>query len=182
MNGDFTYYRFQCVPPSPPRVCSANFNYKFMNQKIIIKETFQIIGIEIRTSNEKTMIDIPKWWEKFYAENVKDKIPNKINGDVLAVYTNYEGNHTKPYSYILGCEVNSLDTIPEGMVGKIILSAQYEIFTAKGKMPDKIIETWQRIWNPEIEKRRAYVTDFEVYGTKYGDPENSEVEIYIGIK
>lgn len=153
-----------------------------MNQKNVNKETFKIIGIEIHTSNEKTMVDIPKLWEKFYTENIKDRIPNKINSDVLAVYTNYEGNHTKPYSYILGCEVNSLDAIPEGMIGKSIPSAQYEIFIAKGKMPDKIIEMWQHIWNPDIEKRRAYVADFEVYGAKYGNPENSEVEIYIGIK
>jgi predicted transcriptional regulator YdeE len=153
-----------------------------MNQKIINKESFKIIGIEIHTSNEKTMIDIPKMWGKFVTENIKDRIPNKINNDVLAVYTNYEGNHTKPYSYILGCEVSSLDIIPEGMISKTILSAQYEIFTAKGKMPDEIIKTWQHIWNPDIENRRAYVFDFEVYGDKYGNPENSEVEIYIGIK
>ena len=153
-----------------------------MNQKIITKETFQIIGIEIYTSNEKATIDIPKLWEKFYTENVKDRIPNKINDEILAIYTNYEGNHTKPYSYILGCEVSSLDIIPEGMISKTILATQYEIFIAKGKMPNEIVKTWQHIWSPDIENRRSYISDFEVYGDKYGDPENSEVEIYIGIK
>ena len=153
-----------------------------MNQKIVNKETFKIIGIEIRTSNEKIMIDLPKLWGKFFAENIKDRIPNKVNSDVLAVYTSYEGNHTKPYTYILCYEVTSLDVIPEGMVGKTILAMQYEIFTAKGKMPDKIVEMWQHIWNPDIEKRRAYVADFEVYGAKYGNPDNSEVEIYVGVK
>jgi predicted transcriptional regulator YdeE len=150
-----------------------------MDQKIVSKENFKIIGIEVHMSNETAMIEIPRLWENFYAKKIKDRIPNKINNDVLAVYTDYEGNHTKPYSYLLCCEVNSLDVIPEGMIGKEILSAQYEMFTAKGKMPDKIVEMWQRIWDPDIEKRRAYVADFEVYGEKYGDPENSEVEIYV---
>lgn len=152
-----------------------------MNQ-IVNKESFQVIGIEIQTSNEKIMIDIPKIWEKFYVENIKEKIPNKISSDVLAVYTNYEGNHTKPYTYFLCCEVNSLDSVPEGMVGRTISSAQYQVFTAKGKMPDKIVEAWQYIWSPEIENKRSYIADFEVYGEKYGNPENSEVDIYIGIK
>ncbi len=153
-----------------------------MNQRNITKDAFQVIGIEICTSNQTAMIDLPKLWGKFFAENIKDRIPNKVNSNFLAVYTNYEGNHTKPYTCILCCEVNSLDTIPAGMVGKTIPSAKYEIFTAAGKMPDKIVETWQYIWNSEIEKRRAYISDFEVYGEKYGNPESSEVEIYIGIK
>lgn len=36
--------------------------------------------------------------EIFYYNNIAQKIPNKINNDVLAVYTNYEGNYLDPYS------------------------------------------------------------------------------------
>ena len=153
-----------------------------MNHKIITKDAFQVIGIEIRTSNQKAMLDLPKLWDKFFAENIKNQIPNKVNSNYLAVYTNYEGNHTKPYTCILCCEVNTLDTIPAGMVGKTIPFAKYEVFTVVGKMPDKIFEAWNDIWNSDIEKRRAYIADFEQYGNKYGNSENSEMEIYIGIK
>ncbi|MBZ2164546.1 GyrI-like domain-containing protein [Methanobacterium spitsbergense] len=153
-----------------------------MNQKTNSKKPFQVIGIEIRTSNEQAMEDIPSLWEKFYTKDIKKNIPNRLDNNVLAIYTNYEGNFTKPYTYILGCAVNSLSDIPDGMIGKSISSAKYEIFTAKGKMPDKIVEVWQYIWSPEIDVKRSYVTDFEVYGDKYNDLENSEVEIYIGVK
>lgn len=153
-----------------------------MSHNTITKDAFKIIGIEIRTSNQTALIDLSKLWGKFFAENIKDRIPNKVDSDYLAVYTDYEGNHTKPYSCILCCEVNSLDTIPAGMVGKTILFAKYEVFTAAGKMPDKIFETWQYIWNSDIETRRTYIADFENYGEKYGNPGNSEMEIYIGIK
>ena len=148
----------------------------------ITKETFHLIGIKIRTSNQKAMEDIPKVWERFYADDIKNKIPHKLNDNIFAVYTDYEGDFTKPYLYILGCEVNSLDIVPEGMAGITIPSAQYEIFTAIGKMPDKVVETWQKIWQPEIDAKRTYITDFEIYGNKSGNPENSEVKIYIGIK
>ena len=132
------------------------------------------------TSNEKSMEDIPRLWEKFHTMDIKKNIPNKLDNNVLAIYTNYEGNFTMPYTYLLGCVVSSLSDIPEGMIGKSISSAKYEIFTAKGKMPDKIVEAWY-IWGPDIDAKRSYVTDFEVYGDKYNDLENSEVEIYIGV-
>lgn len=153
-----------------------------MTQKIITKDTLHIIGIRIKTSNQTAMQDIPEIWNKFYTENVKNKIPNKIDEEVFAIYTEYEGDYTKPYTYILGCSVSSLDSIPNGMVGMTIPSARYEIFIAKGKMPDKVVETWQHIWQPEIDAKRAYKTDFEIYGDKASDPENAEVEIYIGVK
>ncbi|MFA5259289.1 MAG: GyrI-like domain-containing protein [Candidatus Pacearchaeota archaeon] len=153
-----------------------------MTQKNITKENFQIIGIKIKTSNQKAMQDIPQLWNKFYTEDIKNQIPNKLNEDILAIYSEYEGDHTKPYSYMLGCVVDSLEIIPKGMIGITIPSAKYEIFIAKGKMPDKVIETWQQIWQPETDSKRSYKTDFEIYGKKYKNPENSEVEIYIGIK
>lgn len=153
-----------------------------MTQEIITKETFTIIGIKIRTSNKTAMQDISQIWNKFFSEDIKSKIPNKISEDIFAVYFDYEADYTKPYSYILGCSVTSLDSIPNGMLGIVIPSAKYEIFIAKGKMPDKIVETWQYIWQPEIDAKRDYKIDFEIYGDKYASSGDSEVEIYIGLK
>ncbi len=136
----------------------------------------------MKTSNQKATKDIAQLWNKFFSKDIKHKIPNKLSEDVFAIYTEYEGDHTKPYSYILGCSVSSLDSIPNEMVGMTIPVARYEIFLAKGKMPNKVVETWQHIWQPEINTKRAYKTDFEIYGDKYGNPENSEVKIYIGLK
>jgi predicted transcriptional regulator YdeE len=146
------------------------------------KETFHIIGIEMKTSNQKAMNDIPQLWDKFFSEDVKNKIPNKLSEDIFAVYTEYEGDYTKPYTYILGCTVSSLVFIPNEMIGITIPTLQYEVLTVKGKMPEKVIEAWQYIWQPEVNAKRAYKTDFEVYGEKYGDLENSEVEICVSLK
>ena len=40
-----------------------------------------------------------------------------MNQNLLAVYTDYEGDYTKPFTYMIGCEVSNLSTIPEGMRG-----------------------------------------------------------------
>ena len=153
-----------------------------MNYITVNKATKKIIGIQLRTTNEnfQCMQDIPQLWQKFFAENIQAKIPNKINDNLLAVYNEYESDYTKPYSYLIGCEVSSLDNLPEGMIAIDIPAAQYAVFTAKGKLPDAIGATWHEIWNTDL--NRTYLTDFEIYNEKSANPENGEVEIFISIK
>ena len=68
-----------------------------------------IMGIQIRTSNDVCQIDMPQIWQKFLQEKILEKIPNKVGNTIFAVYTDYEDDYTKPYSYIVGCEVSTLD-------------------------------------------------------------------------
>ena len=145
-------------------------------------EQFYVIGISIRTTNEnqQAMKDIPVLWNKFLSENSAGKIPNKVDDTIYCLYTHYEKDHTKPYTTILGCKVKHLEEIPEGMVGKTVYPAKYEIFTAKGNlMKGAVANEWLKIWNTNIP--RTYTTDFEVYGAKAQNSENAEVDIFIGV-
>ena len=157
-----------------------------MSQNLITIPSFHFIGLPLRTSNDK-MNEIGAHWGKFYSEKIIDKIPDKIDNDgaggatsVLGMYTDYEGDHTKPYTLVLGCKVSGIDNIPEGLISKTIPKQKYAVFTAKGKMPDCIVKAWGDIWNSGI--NRTYKFDFEVYGEKSGNPENAEVDIYISVK
>ena len=160
-----------------------------MSQNLITIPAFHFIGLPLRTSNDK-MNEIGAHWGKFYSEKIIDKIPDKIDNDgaggatsVLGLYTDYEGDHTKPYTLILGCKVSSIDAmtkVKNELVSRTIPESKYVVFTAKGKMPDCIIKTWGDIWNSGID--RTYKFDFEVYGEKSGNPENAEVDIYISVK
>jgi len=49
-------------------------------------------------------------------------------------------------------------------------------------MPKAIVEAWIDIWEKDKELSRKYTYDFEVYGEKSQNGENSEVEIYIATK
>lgn len=146
-------------------------------------ETFNVIGISVRTTNENgtSAKDIPALWNKFMTEGIQQKIPNKISEDIFCIYTDYEKDHTKPYTTILGCKVESLDNIPENMVGKTIESADYEELIAKGNLSDGIVyNKWLEIWNSDL--NRSFTADFEVYGSKTQNPENAEVDIYIALR
>jgi predicted transcriptional regulator YdeE len=142
-----------------------------------------IIGIYVRTTNEngQSAVDIPQLWNKFLSENLSSKIPNKTSDTLFCIYTDYESDFTKPYTTILGCEVSSLETIPEGFTSTTIKAGDYLHFLAKGKLSDNIVfSEWQKIWSSNIP--RTYESDFEVYNEKSQDPENAEVEIFISTK
>jgi predicted transcriptional regulator YdeE len=149
-------------------------NYTIEKQK---KKFF--IGLELRTNNEECSSTMPTHQEKFFRENTLEKIPNKINGHILAVYTDYEGDYTKPYSWILGCEVSSLDKIPAGLVGKVIPESKYAVFTTRGEFPQGLIAVWQAVW--KLNLHRAYTNDFELYRSDFNPQTNPEVKVYIGI-
>jgi peptidyl-dipeptidase A len=138
-----------------------------------------IIGIEIRTTNQESSSAIPALWGKFYKDNVLAKIPNKVNDNVFALYTDYEGDHTKPYFCVIGCEVSSLDVLPHGLVGKTIPESKYAVFTTQGPFPQGLRASWQAIWDSKLQ--RSYTCDFERYPSDFNPQENPEVTIYIAV-
>jgi predicted transcriptional regulator YdeE len=147
-------------------------------------ESFKVIGISVRTTNENEQAakDIPFLWNKFFEENISDKIPNKISDEIYSVYTHYEKDHTKPYTTILGYKVKDTEPLPEGLVSIVIGTTHYKVFTAKGKQSEGFVfKEWQTIWNLNNELNRSFTSDFEIYGAKSQNPENAEVDIYIAI-
>ncbi len=150
------------------------------NMKI---EPFKVIGIAVRTTNENNQAaqDIPVLWEKLMNEGIVNAIPNKINTTIYSLYTDYEKDHTKPYTTILGCKVENLDHIPEGMVGKSFEGGNYIKFTAKGNLADNlVINEWIKIWNMDL--GRIFTVDFETYGEKALNPSEAEVDIFIAVE
>lgn len=144
--------------------------------------TFSIIGISVRTSNEnnQSSIDIPELWNKFITEGITEKISNKIDDAIYCIYTEYEKDHTKPYTAILGCKVSNLENIPAGMVGKTFEEGNYVKRVAIGNILERMIfKEWTTIWNLNL--NRSYTQDFEVYGEKAQNPENAEVEIFVAV-
>jgi len=146
-------------------------------------DAFHVIGISIQTSNAEGQSgqDIPNLWTKFMSENVAASIPNKVSDEIYCIYTNYEGDHTKPYTTLLGCKVSGLAQIPEGLKGMTFNTANYQSFTAKGNLMEGVVwQKWSEIWSTEMD--RTFIADFEVYGAKAQDPTNAEVEIFVGVK
>jgi predicted transcriptional regulator YdeE len=151
--------------------------------KNIKLEAFTVIGISVKTTNEngQSAADIGALWQTFMTNGIMDKIPNKINHDIYSIYTEYEGDYTKPYTTVLGCKVAPDTSTPEGMVSIKIEESSYSKYTAKGNLNEgTVYNEWTKIWNNDI--NRNYKADFEIYGAKAQDPTNAEVDIFIGLE
>ena len=151
-------------------------------QKVNI-EPFKLIGIAVRTTNEngQAATEIGDLWGRFMSESIQSKIPNKVDETVYSVYTEYDGDHTQPYTTILGCKVDSLDSIPEGMRSASFEGGTYAKFSAKGDLTKGlIVNKWMEIW--EIDLNRVYSADFEVFGEKAQNPLDAEVDFLIAVE
>lgn len=150
---------------------------------------FTVIGISARTTNAKEMSGegvIGKQWDRFMKEGLLSKIPNRVDANILAVYTDYESDASGAYTFLIGARVSSADTVPQGMVAKKVPAGKYAVFTSERGFVGKVVpETWGRIWaTPKSAPGgdRAYRADFELYDQRAADPQNAQVDIYIGIK
>ena len=142
---------------------------------------FKLIGLKLekKTTNEggQSNIDCGILWQKFETENFIERIPNKLSNDIYAVYFDYEGDYTKPFSYFIGCKVKTDTDTPNDMASLIIPEDDYSKLIAKGKMPDCVTNAWKEIWSLKID--RAYKYDFEIYDERSKDWSNAEVEIFV---
>ena len=160
-----------------------------MEAKVSHVDGFTVIGISARTSNAKEMTAdgvIGKVWGRLMQENLLSRIPNKADKNIVAVYTDYASDHNGEYTYILGAKVNSDKDIPAGMVSKKIPAGKYAVFTSeKGPAPKVVPELWMKINSlpkSAVGGDRVYSADFEIYDERATDPQNLQMDVYVGIK
>lgn len=150
-------------------------------------DSFQIMGIKTRTSNSdeaKGAGKIQALWNTFFSEGVTNRIPEKSDTTIFAVYHDYESDATAPYSLLIGLKVPPGAKPAPGLELITIPKQKFSRFTTrKGEMPNIVIEAWQNIWSGTgIDKlNRKYSYDFETYDSRAADPKSSEVDIFIAV-
>jgi predicted transcriptional regulator YdeE len=83
--------------------------------------------------------------------------------------------------------VSRVSDIPPGMVAKKVPKGRYAIVTsAKGPVAQVVPQAWQRVYslddNKQLGGARAYKADFELYDQRSQNPQDSQVDLYIGLK
>jgi predicted transcriptional regulator YdeE len=160
-----------------------------MNPKVVDDAGFDVIGIAERTTNANEMSGegvIGKQWGRFFQDNVLARIPNKADASIIAVITDYASDKDGEYTHLIGARVTSTVDVPAGMVVKKVPAGKYAIFTSeKGPVAEVVVGTWKRIWTlPKTAPGgdRAYKADYEVYDERARDPENTQMDVHVGIK
>ena len=160
-----------------------------MNPKVVEKDGFTVIGISARTSNAKEVTAdgvIGTMWGRLFQEGLLAKIPNKADQNIVAVYTDYASDHNGEYTYVLGARVTSDAEVPAGMIAKKIPAQKFAVFTSeKGPAPKVVPQLWMKINSlpkTAVGGDRQYKSDFEIYDQRATDPENLQMDVYVGIK
>jgi predicted transcriptional regulator YdeE len=71
------------------------------------------------------------------------------------------------------------------MVARQVAPGRFAIFTSeKGPVAKVVFGTWQKIWSiPKTSPGgdRAFKTDYEVYDERAANPQETEIEVHVGI-
>lgn len=155
-------------------------------REVIRHREFRFLGMSAVTSNQAELKGegvIPSLWTHFYANNVLEHIPNKINSSIIALYTKYESDETGPYTIAIGTEIIEGKPVPSGLEEWVVPESNYVVFTTRiGPVQEVVVETWQEIWEWSKYNERAFQADFELYDLRSSDPMNGQVDIYISVK
>lgn len=153
-----------------------------MKYEIVELEEKVVEGIRIKTTNQegKSVQDIGMTWQKLFEYGVYNRIQNKVNNKTIGLYTEYEGDYTKPYIFIAGAEVSKEEKDNEELANKVIPKGKYAKFVIIGNVKNSVGQAWQEIWNMNL--NRKYTCDFEEYQNNSEDMQKQEIHIYIAIE
>ncbi|HBU11319.1 MAG TPA: hypothetical protein DEB31_00850 [Clostridiales bacterium] len=146
-----------------------------MEYEIVTVGEKKVCGVSVKTENAggKAVRDIEEIWRGFFARNMQEMITGRADDMYIGLYTEYEGDESKPYTYVAGCEASG-----GALVEKTIRAGKYAKYTARSG--EEIGAVWNAVWNAAY--RRKFESDFEEY-TFDGDPaQPREINIYIGIE
>jgi predicted transcriptional regulator YdeE len=153
------------------------------------KAGFYVAGLAARTRNAAEMNGkgkIGDVWQRFLGQNLAAKIPNKLGVDLVAIYTDYETDHTGHYTYLLGVPVASIEHLPPGLTLKHVPAGRYAVLHSnRGVIKQVVPELWQRIWamSPsQLGGHRTFQVDYEIYDQRAADPDNAQIEVHVGLR
>ena len=164
-----------------------------MNKIVTALPEIKLIGITTRTNNaslfeadpstNKVAATVQRYFHGGFADKINHRKKPKTT---FCVYTKYESDFNGDFTYFIGEEVTSFDSIGDGFETLGIPHQTYMKLTNQaGPMPDVCIEMWKQIWGMSVSElggERAYISDFEIYDERSVDHQNVILDIYIGIK
>ena len=151
---------------------------------IITREGFPVIGLKTVTTVKASIEHgaIKRLEATFFKRSLD--IPNRVGRTkiLIQIYPpNGFFNHHTSYTVLLGCPVENLDTIPEGMTGYQIPAGQYAKVTHVGDEAwiSKTYTFIYRHWLPRRQRTPA-TYDYEVWDTRYLPGQvQSQIDIYV---
>ncbi len=144
---------------------------------------FTVIGLSMITDNERGAEMINQIWQDFFEKQIGQTLEDVRENDfIYAVYSDYEGDHTKPYRFTLGYKLKDgadISALDDRFHSVTTETTDYAMLSAAGEQPKALVEAWTAIWQGDLDRR--FQTDFEVYGPRFFEEGVNEILICIGV-
>lgn len=141
---------------------------------------FDVVGLSaVISGNENATEEINALWESFFEKQIGQNVSSRVDDIIYAVYSDYEGDHTKPYRLTIGYKVEGKQQVSDHLHSVYVQEANYALMSAGGEQPKALIDTWVAIWQSDLD--RCYKTDFEVYGPRFFEEGVHEVLVAVGV-
>ena len=128
-------------------------------------ESFNVVGLPLRTSNREAARTIPPHWRAAADVGLLDPEKPDVSPGIYAVYTDYEtpGDDVDGvYTLVIGRRIEAEGPVPPGQVTVTIPGSIREIMTAVDARPESVYEAWVGVWARE-DLARDYRADYEYY-------------------
>ncbi len=133
-----------------------------------------ITGISARIEPAKAGLQIPALWQRFQKEF------GAVKSALYAVYCDYEGDHLRPYTMVLGVEVEADAPVPADQRRVRIPAGVFEHRVAKGDPTQAVWKTWSEIYATKLSRR--FVADYERYTTAPAADGSITADIFVGLR
>ena len=147
---------------------------------------FSVVGVSqmITAGPDGASEQINDLWQHFFESQIGHVLEQRKDDIVYAVYSDYQGDFSKPYRLTIGFKMEDGGTAQKLSPGLLhhtqIKTADYAMMAAAGEQPKALIETWTAIWQSDLPRR--YETDFEVYGPNFFKEGLHEILVCVGVK
>ncbi|VEI17603.1 Bacterial transcription activator, effector binding domain [Actinomyces viscosus] len=128
-------------------------------------ESFDVVGLPLRTSNREASLTIPPHWRDAADAGLLDPEKPGVGPGVYAVYTDYEtpGDDVDGiYTLVIGRRIEVGSPVPPGQVTVTVPGSSREIMTVVDARPESIYEAWVGVWSRQ-DLARDYCADYEYY-------------------
>lgn len=157
-----------------------------LQPEIVRLGEIKIAGVAVTTSNEKENTEdgqIIALYEHFLKENVSEKILNKRDDRIIALYCDYEDGESGEYVYALGHQIIEDDDSFELFE---IPPMQYLHFRSeRGYLNDVLPALWRDIWQKTqegtLEAERTFIADLEFHNYEDHTSPDTTVDIFLSI-
>ena len=140
-------------------------------------ESFNVVGLPLRTSNREAVRTIPPHWRAAADAGLLDPEEPDVGPGIYAGYTGCEAPGVDVggvYTLVIGRRTEVGSPVLPGQVTVTIPNSLREIVTVADARPESVYEAWVDVWARK-DLTRDYRADYEYYAP------NGSIHLSIGV-